>query len=376
MTIEIKLIGLVKTFLFYDSPPYLGNSRETLAVILCSSGTTGLIKGVCVSHAHLITLCSGSAMFMNCGIIFSFSPLYWGTGLYCLLLSITIGDPRLITRKPFSEDVFFDLMQQYPITNMITQPSYAQALLRHKRAKTVDWSNLVSWSFGGSFVSEDIRNSVDNLLPNGRSVITYGVSEIGAIAVDLFGRRTNSAGQLLPNVSAKIVDEVGTVLNNGEQGELLVKFSEPLLGYYNNRTATTDAFSKDGWLRTGDIASFDEDGYLYILDRKKDLLKYQGYQIAPADLEAIIGQIEGVEQVCVVGLPVEGGSSELPTAVIVKSSESDLNEEKVLQLVDGQVADYKRLRGGVFFTSDLPKTENGKILRRKLRENIRAKSKL
>ncbi|XP_053699096.1 uncharacterized protein LOC128746070 [Sabethes cyaneus] len=297
-------------------------------------------------------------MLMNSGILFTFSPLFWSTGFYCLMLSLTIGDARLITRKPFSEDTFFDLMQQYPINNVFTPPSYIHLLMRHKRTKTVDWSNLKTWTFGGSLVSEEIRNYVDALLPNGRSIDGYGVSELGPVAVDLFGRRSHSVGQLLSNVSGKIVDEVGTALSNGERGELLLKFSEPLLGYHNNRTETAAAFDEDGWLRTGDIASFDEDGYLYILDRKKDLLIYRGYHIAPAGLEAIIERIEGVEQVCVVGLPTEDGSSDLPAAVIVKSSQSDLNEEKILQIVDEQVADHKRLRGGVFFVSFLPMTEN------------------
>ncbi|XP_055531328.1 probable 4-coumarate--CoA ligase 1 [Wyeomyia smithii] len=357
-------------------PPYLGDSRKTLAVVLCSSGTTGLAKGVCVSHAHLITLCGGLTMFRNCGLIFCFSPLFWGTGLYCLLFSITIGEPRLITRKPFSEDLFFDLMQQYPISNVFTQPAYAQMLLRHRRVNTIDWSNLESWSFGGSFVTEEVRDAIDALLPNGRSYITYGVSEIGASTVDLFGRKANSAGQVAPNISAKIVDEDGTALGIGEHGELLLRFSEPLLGYYNNPTATAEALCEGGWLRTGDIASFDEDGFLYMLDRKKDLLKYQGHQISPADLEAIIARIEGVEQVAVVGFPAEHGTYELAAAVIVKNPLSDLNEEKVLRIVDAQVADYKRLRGGVFFVSALPTTENGKILRRKLRDKLQARSKL
>ncbi|XP_053699103.1 uncharacterized protein LOC128746077 [Sabethes cyaneus] len=361
---------------FFLSPPHVGNSRETVAVVLCSSGTAGLNKAVCLSHAHLITLCGGSAMFMNSGIIFAFSPLFWGTGLCCLLLSLTIGDARLITRRPFSEDTFFELMQHYPVNIVCISPSYIHLLMRDKRTKTMDWSYLKVWVFVGSYVSENIRNYFDDLLPNGRSVIIYGLSETGTVAGDLFGRRSHSTGQLLPNVSAKIVDEVGTALSNGERGELLVQFREPLLGYYHNRTETAAALSEDGWFRTGDIALFDEDGYLYILDRKKDLIKYHGYHIAPADLEAIIERIAGVEQVSVAGLLAEDGCNDLPAAFIVKSPESDLNEEKVLQIVDDQVADYKRLRGGVFFASTLPRTENGKIIRRKLRENVQTKSKL
>ncbi|XP_058816395.1 uncharacterized protein LOC131679677 [Topomyia yanbarensis] len=357
-----------KEIMFF--PPYLGNSRNLVGVILCSSGTTGLAKGVSLSHAQLIAGFGHGIALSNLGLVFNFSPLYWATGLYFLVYSLVNGDPRLITRKSFSENVFYDLLEKYPIRFLFTPPSYAYLALRHPRAKTAKWSSIAFWTLGGSFAPETIRDAIDNVLPNGRSFTGLGNSEIGSITSDMWKRKPKSAGQLLPNMFAKIIDEDGNALTNGEQGELLLKFRESILGYYNNPEGTAAAIDAEGWFHTGDIGYFDEEGCLFLTDRKKELLKYMGYQISPTDLEAVVSRIDGVEQVCIVGLPDQDGTSDLPAAVVVKAKGSTLTEEDVLRTVHGQVADYKKLRGGVFFLAQLPMTPTGKVLRRRVREVI------
>ncbi|KAL9705661.1 hypothetical protein quinque_009179 [Culex quinquefasciatus] len=296
------------------SPPYLGDSRKQLGVVICSSGTTGFPKGVA--------------------------------------------------------DLCFDLLEKYPVDYIFTPPSYANILLIHPRLKTVDFSSIKLWAFSGSFLPAKIRDSIAALLPNGRTMNGYGNTEIGGFATDIMKQKPLSVGTLMANVKAKIVDDNGYDLCNGEQGEVLVKFSEVFSGYYNNPEASVECVDAEGWFRTGDIAYFDEEGFLFLVDRKKDLLTYQNYQIAPAEMEALIGKIDGVKDVAVVGLLDGDGVSDLVTAVIVKTSESTLTKEKVLEIVHGIVADYKKLRGGVYFVSEIPLSSAGKPLRRKIRENL------
>ncbi|XP_055533050.1 probable 4-coumarate--CoA ligase 1 [Wyeomyia smithii] len=350
--------------------PYLGNSREALGIILCSSGTTGPIKGVSLSHAHLITAYGNAVNLANFGLVFNFSPLYWATGLFLLMHSLINGDPRLITRKAFSEDVFFDLLEKYPIRLIFTPPCYAQLALRHPRAEMTNWSNITIWALGGSLVSEILREELDKRLPNGRSSNWLGNSEIGGICVDIRKRKPYSVGQLMANISAKIVDENGNAMDIGKHGELLLKFREKILGYFKNPEATTEAIDDEGWLRTGDVGYFDDEGFLFLTDRKKDMLKYMNYQVSPWDLEELIGRIEGVEQVCVIGLPAANLDTELPTAVIQRSNGSNLTEEEVTKTVNDEVADYRKLRGGVFFVEQFPMTPTGKILRKEVRKII------
>ncbi|XP_058815928.1 uncharacterized protein LOC131679252 [Topomyia yanbarensis] len=357
-----------KELMFF--PPFLGSSQTQVGLILCSSGTMGLPKGVSLSHAHLITAYGHGFVQSSWGLAFNFSALYWASGVYFLLHSLVNGDPRLITRKSFSADAFYDLLEKYPIRCFLTPPAYAHLLLRDPRAKTAKWSSIAVWSIGGSFVPEKIRCAIDNVLPNGKTCIGYGNSETAGATFDMWKQKPNSVGLLMPNFNAKIVDEDGNSLTNGKQGELLLKFNVSILGYYNNPEATAAAIDAEGWFHTGDNAYFDEEGFLFLTDRKKELLKYLGYQISPTDLEAIVSRIDGVEQVCVVGLPDEYQTTDLPAAVIVKTEGNELTEEDVLRIVHEQVADYKKLRGGVFFLSQFPLTSNGKVLRRELREII------
>ncbi|XP_039432016.1 probable 4-coumarate--CoA ligase 3 [Culex pipiens pallens] len=361
----LKETGREQLFL----PPYLGDSRKQLGIVMCSSGTTGLPKGVCLNHAQLIAI-SATLLGFKFECMLNFSPIYWSSGLFTMLTSLLACSTRLVTRSPFNADLCFDLLEKYPVDLIYTPPSYANMLIVHPRLKSVNWTHMKVWVFGGSFLSPKVRDSIAAKLPNGVTTNYYGNSEIGGFAGDLVKQKPHSVGTLLTNIKAKVVDDDGEVLSNGEQGELLVKFCEDFSGYYNNSKASAESVDADGWFRTGDIAYFDEEGFLFLVDRKKDLLKYRNYQIAPADLEGLIGKIDGVAQVCVVGLPDEDESSDKVTAVVVKADGSNLTEEKLLEIVHGTVADYKKLRGGVYFVSEIPLTSTGKPLRRKLRNDL------
>uniref|UniRef100_A0A182K5K1 AMP-dependent synthetase/ligase domain-containing protein n=1 Tax=Anopheles christyi TaxID=43041 RepID=A0A182K5K1_9DIPT len=347
-------------------PAHLGDSHELLSMIVCSSGTTGPPKGVCVTHAQTVATI-GSYPMAKPMTVFNFSPLYWGTGVYMLLSTFSGASTRLITRRPFSEETFFEAVEKYRANFAFMPPSYGSQIARHERAPHVDFSSLRMLSLGGSYVSDGLRDRLDRLLPNGRTYNSVGTSEIGWVSCDLAKRKPGSVGTPVINIAIKIVDDAGNDLGVGEQGQVLLKGSEPFIGYYKNEEATRATIDERGFTRSGDVGYVDEEGYLYLIDREKDIFKYRGFHISPSELEAIIGQIEGVLEVCVVGVPAdEERTTELPTAAIVRAAGSSLTAEQVMEIVDGKVSDFKRLRGGVYFVDHLPKTQSGKNLRRKV----------
>ncbi|XP_055595240.1 uncharacterized protein LOC129745892 [Uranotaenia lowii] len=350
-------------------PEHLGNSSELMAILLCSSGTTGLPKGVCLSHAHLI---EGDVFSeaLNAGPIFNFSSLFWATGLYASLTSLYYLRTRIITKHLFTEQTLMAIIQKYRVEDVFTPPAYVSALVNSPHFDNVDLSSVKRWTIGGSMVSEAIRARLDEKLPNGQAKPVYGASEIGIITKCDKSFNIGSVGQMITNLTGKIVDEDGTRLKAGEVGEIRLRYKHKILGYFNNPSATADAFDEDDFFKTGDIGFFDKDGHLHVVDRIKDIIKYNNFQVSPSELEAIICRLEGVVQVCVVGIPLPDASSDLATAVIVRKDGSNLTGERVVEIVDSQVSDHKRLRGGVLFVDKLPSSAAGKILRRKVKELV------
>ncbi|XP_058123911.1 uncharacterized protein LOC131293189 [Anopheles ziemanni] len=360
-------------------PRYLGDSRNTIAVILCSSGTSGAPKGVKLSHATLMKF----EVFFTLHhpknspvqrVYFNFSAIYWITGLKWLVNVLMNGDVRLFTRNGFNEEQFFEAAERYHAEFVLTAPAYANAILCHPRIRAIDLRSIKLWLIGGSMVSEDLRDRVDALLPNGRSVNGFGSSECGVVATDFGERIPNAIGMLFSGLRARVVDELGNRLGAGERGEFLLKPEYPFLGYYGNVSATANACDVEGFIRTGDFGYIDENGTLYLVDRLKDIFKYKNFHVTPSELEMLICKIEGVQEVSVVGVPDADRVTDLPAAFIVKTPGSDLDAPTVNNIVDSQVSDFKRLRGGVHFIKELPKTGSGKVLRREVAEIIKQRN--
>lgn len=353
-------------------PEYLGDSNKLLALVLCSSGTTGLPKGVCLSHAQLI---EGEvfANELNAGPIFNFSPLFWATGMFALLTSLYYTRPRVISTRSFTEETLIAIIERYKVEDIFTPPYCLSVLQTHPEFSKADFSSIRRWTIGGAFVSEDLRLCLEARFSKGAAKRVYGASEIGFITSGAAPAAPGSVGSLANNVSVKIVDENDCRLGPGESGEIRVQYKHRFLAYFNNAEATESAFDEEGFFKTGDIGYFDQEGFLYVIDRIKDIIKYKNYQISPSDLEVIIKQIDGVEQACVAGIPVEDNSSDLATAMIVRSNGSTLTEQQVIDAVDKQVSDHKKLRGGVFFVSELPTSASGKVLRRVVKQMILGK---
>lgn len=181
-------------------------------------------------------------------------------------------------------------------------------------------------------------------------------------------KRIASIGFPPSNTEAKIADisdPTGKGLPANQQGELLIRGPQVMLGYLNNKKATDDMLV-DGWLHTGDMAYYDEDGYFYITDRLKELIKVKGFQVAPAELEEILRDHPSVADAAVIGVN-DAATGELPRAFIVKKKDVDVNEQELQDFVAQKVAPYKQIKGGVQFLDSIPKNTTGKILRRELK---------
>ncbi|XP_019551278.3 uncharacterized protein LOC109421247 [Aedes albopictus] len=349
--------------------PYLGDSKRLMAVVLCSSGTTGLPKGVCLSHAHLI---EGEvfADVLNAGPIFNFSQLFWMTGLFAANTSLLYTRARVITAQSFNVEAFMSIVEKYKVEDTFTPPACIAAIQSHPRYPTVDFSSVKRWPLGGSPVSSELRESLAERFPGIDIKPVYGCSEIGVVTSCMQPFVPGSVGTLGKNIVVKIVDEDGRSLGPNEKGEVLLKFKFQFLGYLNNEEKTKEACDEEGFFKTGDIGYFDSEGYLYVIDRIKDIIKYTNYQISPSDLEEVILKIDGVKQVCVSGVPTEDRSSDLPTAMVVLQTGANVTAKDIVRKVDAQVSDHKRLRGGVFFVDRLPTSPAGKVLRRVVKEML------
>jgi acyl-CoA synthetase (AMP-forming)/AMP-acid ligase II len=208
----------------------------------------------------------------------------------------------------------------------------------------------------------------------------YGLSEaspaVSAQRIEEWNKPIGTSGRLLPNMSARLMTTDGKEVEaRGGEGEVCLKGPNIFKGYYNNPEATAAAFDAEGWYHTGDVGKFDEHGNLYVTDRLKELIKYNGFQVAPAELEALLIQHPAVADVAVVGVYVESRVTELPRAYIVVTAGykgDEKLEEELHKWFNERVAPHKKLRGGIRFVEAVPKSNAGKILRRVLVEQAKA----
>lgn len=203
----------------------------------------------------------------------------------------------------------------------------------------------------------------------------YGLTETSPIvlAPPRFERRTGSSGVLIPNTECKVVDlETGAPLGANKDGELWFRGPQIMKGYLNNPDATNNCIDNEGWFHTGDIGHYDEEGYFYIVDRLKELIKYKGFQVAPAELEGTLLSHNSIADAAVIGVP-DLQAGELPKAFVVLKPNMALTKDEIMKFVEGRLSPHKHLRGGVEFIDQIPKSLSGKILRRQLRQRVKSK---
>jgi len=245
------------------------------------------------------------------------------------------------------------------------------ALAKHPMIDEFDLSSLRLISSGPAPLGEELEQACGKRL-NCMSYQGYGLTEVAGASHVLPAAeaqdKTGSVGPLLPNTRSKVIDtETGAELGVNEHGEVLIAGPHVMQGYLNNAAATADCLDEEGWLHTGDIGYADEDGYFYIVDRLKELIKYKGYQVAPAELEALLLSHSAIADAAVIPSP-DDEAGEVPKAFVVLRE--PISAAEIMQFIADQVAPHKKIRK-LEFTDEIPKSASGKILRRVLVEQER-----
>uniref|UniRef100_A0A336L9S7 CSON007177 protein n=1 Tax=Culicoides sonorensis TaxID=179676 RepID=A0A336L9S7_CULSO len=329
--------------------------------IMCSSGTTGMPKGVCLSHTQLIEQVQNYPKRTSQDIALIYSSLYWISGMAVTIHSTIVGYQRVVTTQPFTPKAFFDIIENYQIKTLFGSPVMMMMILRQPDIFFVDFGNVKELYVGGGIVTPQLRFAIERVCKI-KMMIAYGMTETAGIMAYSrdYEEPDGSVGVVANNMSARIIDKEGNALEPNQIGEIQVYCKHQFLGYYNNEEATEETLLRDGWLRTGDLGYFDDRGYLFIVGRDKDTIKYMGHQISPIEIESIIQRIPGVIMSCVVGIPDEL-YGDLPAAAVVKMPGIDLNEDDIKEAVASRLSDFKQLRGGVYFIEGLPRTVSGKV---------------
>lgn len=298
-----------------------------------------------------------------------FSSLYWISGFGTLVAATISGSTRIITTEKFYPELFFYIVEKYKVTVTLSSPTYVALLLQSDALSQSKLSSIKRYLCGGSFVAKELSEEINKYLINGSIQVVYGMTELsGLLSLNNSRKNLKSVGKLSYNIKVKLIDDNGQQCGINEVGEICCMPMYPFIGYYGDEENTKETLDEDGWIHTGDNGFFDDEGYLYIAERKKDILKYMAYQISPSEIENIILNCPGVSNVCVVGIP-DLVKVDLPAAVIVRKHFGHrITSDEIKDIVAEKCSDFKQLRGGVYFVDSLPLTPSGKVQRRKVRE--------
>ncbi|KAJ2482832.1 hypothetical protein IWW56_000840 [Coemansia sp. RSA 2131] len=354
---------------------------KSAAAYLCySSGTTGKPKGVILTHANMIA----NAMQINglkqldvattpCETYLGLAPFCHAYGLsYVLHSSVSLGG-RIIVMRKYSFDLFLRAIQQHRITFGYLVPPIVCALSKDPRVAQYDLSSMHTILSGGAALSPTLIETTEERLKGVCVVQGYGMSEMSPAITMLSTVHKNAAsvGILLPNCQAKIIDSEGTEVGPNTHGELCFRGPNVMPSYYNNPQATRDIFDDDGFLHTGDIGYIDVAGFFYITDRKKEIIKYKGFQVAPSELEGLLAEHPDIHDAAVIAVYDTSQATEIPRAYFVLKHRGAGDEERAQRIVEWlheRVAKYKRLRGGFVLIDHIPRSPAGKIIRNTLKD--------
>ncbi|XP_062211677.1 4-coumarate--CoA ligase-like 7 [Phragmites australis] len=355
-----------------DGPP-VEVRQSDVAAIGYSSGTTGRTKAVAQSHRRIIAsaLQIGAARPRTpSGTVVTLLgvPMFNSYGLNMLMRGVLMAETTVVITAPRGGVAgVMAAAARCRATQMFVAPPVVVAMARGGVGPE-GFPDLVRVDCGGAPLSTAAASAFHERFPDIDLSLALGSTEGGLISKMVSRqecRRVKSTGRLCSGVQAKVVDiSNGGLLSTNEQGELFIRSPSVMLGYVGGNEPNIPAFDSDGWLKTGDLCYFDEDGFLYIIDRLKELIKYKAYQVAPAELEDVLHTIPGVFDAAVVPYPDEE-AGQIPMAFVVRQKGSSLTEDQVMEFVAKQVAPYKKIRKVVCVDS-IPRLPSSKLLRRKL----------
>jgi acyl-CoA synthetase (AMP-forming)/AMP-acid ligase II len=348
----------------------------TIAAMPVSSGTTGFPKIVQLTHRNLVAnvLQSDAVIdIRDTDVMIGVLPFFHIYGLTVLVNLALSKGASVVTMPRFDLDGFLTLMKKHRVTFACLVPPIVLALAKHPAVDRADLSSLEHILTGAAPLDASIARAAADRL--GCSVLQgYGLTEtspvLSAPTRDPAQARPASTGPIVPNTEIRIRDvETGEALGSEHDGEILARGPQVMAGYLNDPEANAITLEPEGWLHTGDIGHVDADGYLYVVDRLKELIKYRGFQVPPAELEALLVQHPDVMDAAVIPSP-DPNAGEVPKAFVVRAPAAKVTEGELLSYVSERVPSYKKVRR-VEFIDGIPRSLSGKILRRVLIERER-----
>jgi long-chain acyl-CoA synthetase len=346
-------------------------AADDTAVVLYTSGTTGTPKGAELTHANLRRNCSivtrNLGGFGEDDVLLGALPLFHSFGQTCAM-NAAVGIGAMVTLLPrFDPDKALEIIERDRVTVFQGVPTMYNAMLHSDSADGADTSTLRLCISGGSAMPAELMRAFEEKF--GCIILEgYGLSETSPVASFNHPdreRKPGSIGTPIEGVEMKVVDAGGDDLPAGEVGEIVIRGHNVMKGYWERADATEAAITRDGWFHTGDLAKVDEDGYFFIVDRKKDMIIRGGYNVYPREIEEVLYEHPTVQEAAVVGVPDDALGEEVGAAVVLCKGES-LGADELRAYVKEQVAAYKYPRK-IWFVDELPKGPTGKILKREIR---------
>jgi fatty-acyl-CoA synthase len=345
---------------------------RSLLQIIYTSGTESLPKGAMLTHEAVMwqyVSCIVDGSIAASDVMLHALPLYHCAQLDVFLgPAVYLGITNIITGQP-RPDVILPLIEKHKINSFFAPPSVWIALLRSPQFDKTDLASLEKGYYGASIMPVEVLKEMQVRMPRVRLWNFYGQTEIAPLATVLYPedqmRKAGSAGKPVLNVETRVVDDEMRDVAPGQIGEIVHRSPQLLTGYYNDPEKTAAAF-QGGWFHSGDLAIRDEEGYITVVDRKKDMIKTGGENVASREVEEMVFRMPAVSEVAVVGLP-DSYWVEAVTAVVVLREGQTLTEEEVINFCKANMAHFK-VPKRVVFTDALPKNPSGKLLKRELRQ--------
>ncbi len=341
---------------------------DDTAVILYTSGTTGKPKGAELTHANLRKNVTAAIGLFGLGVgdmIFAGLPLFHSFGQTCTMNAAVCSGATITLLPRFDPAKALEILERDGCTVFEGVPTMYGALLHHPGRDQADVSTLRVCASGGASMPVEVMRGFEEAF-DCKILEGYGLSETSPVASFNHPdreRKPGSIGTPLAGVEFRLVDDDGADVGPGEIGEILIKGHNVMKGYWERPEATAESI-KDGWFATGDMAKVDDDGYYFIVDRKKELIIRGGYNVYPREVEEVLYEHPAVREAAVVGIPHDEWGEEVGAAVGLKDGAS-VSEDELIAFVKEQVAGYKYPRR-IWFVDELPKGPTGKILKREI----------
>ncbi|XWS58751.1 hypothetical protein CRYUN_Cryun08bG0060800 [Craigia yunnanensis] len=368
-----------------DEIPQVSIDPDDPVALPFSSGTTGLPKGVILTHKSLITSVAQQVDGENPNlylkhddVVLCVLPLFHIYSLNSVLLcSLRAGAAVLLMQK-FEIGALLELIQRHKVSVAAVVPPLVLALAKNPMVAQFDLSSIRVVLSGAAPLGKELEEALSGRVPQAVLGQGYGMTEAGPVlsmclgfAKQPFPTKSGSCGTVVRNAELKVIDpETGCSLGYNQPGEICIRGSQIMKGYLNDSTATASTIDVEGWLHTGDIGYVDEDDEIFIVDRVKEIIKFKGFQVPPAELECLLVSHPSIADAAVVQQKDEV-AGEVPVAFVVRSNGFELTEEAVKEFIAKQVVFYKRLHK-VHFVHAIPKSPSGKILRKDLRAKLAA----